>query len=321
MNNGSLTACQWSLRGFACSALASFVFTLSLLSPRAQAQQLPAVNLGDTSFLDGISYPGSMVELIGQGQHDDKTLSSTGQQLPGITDVNSGALLLHIAWIAPHPRIFGAWYGAEIVLTDAYVDTGGHGIGHGLGDTTFSPFILQWPKHSLFGMPIFQRVDFDFNAPLGQYSPRRPINMGNNAWALNPYYVATLFPAKRIETSVRAYYLWNSVNHAPPVATGYTSTQAGQAIHLNATASYEIFKHVYVGANGYYLKQLTDARANGLALPNSRQQIGAVGPGAVINHGKWYLYINGYHEIGAENMSAGNKLVLRVEKVFGPPGT
>jgi hypothetical protein len=320
MNNGSLTACQWSLRGFACSALASFVFTLLLLSPRAQAQQLPAVNLGDTSFLDGIASPGWMVELIGQGQHDGKTLSSTGQQLPGITDVNSGAALGHIAWVAPRRLIFGAWYGAEVVLTDAYVDTGGHGIGHGFGDPTFSPLILEWPKRSLFGMPIYQRVDFDFNAPLGQYSPRQAVNLGNNAWALNPYYAATLFPTKRLETSLRVYYLWNSTNHAPPVADGDSTTQAGQAIHLNATASYEIIKHVYVGANGYYLKQITDARANGLALPNSREQIGAIGPGAVINHGKWHFYINGYHEIGAENMSEGNKLILRVEKVFGSPG-
>jgi hypothetical protein len=85
-------------------------------------------------------------------------------------------------------------------------------------------------------------------------------------------------------------------------------------IHLNATAAYEILKHVYVGASGYYLKQITDARANGLALPNSLQQIGAIGPGAVINHGTWYFYINGYHEIGAENMSAGNKLILPVER-------
>jgi hypothetical protein len=111
--------------------------------------------------------------------------------------------------------------------------------------------------------------------------------------------------------------------HQPRTARRHRRQQhrAGQAIHLNATASYEIFKNVYVGANCYYLKQITDARANGLALPNSRQQIGAIGPGAVINRGEWYVYINGYHEIGAENMSAGNKLILRVEKVFGPPGT
>ena len=130
-----------------------------------------------------------------------------------------------------------------------------------------------------------------------------------------------LCPFARAQQGWRIHYLWNSTNHAPPVDTGDNTTQAGQAVHFNARASYEILKGLYVGANGYYLKQITDAHANGINLPNSRQQIGAIGPGAVINHGKWYLYINAYHEIGAENMSAGNKLVLRVEKVFGPPGT
>jgi len=34
-----------------------------------------------------------------------------------------------------------------------------------------------------------------------------------------------------------------------------------------ATLSFEIFKNLYIGANGYYLKQLTDARSNGVSLP------------------------------------------------------
>jgi len=313
---------SWALRLLTRSTLSSAVVTLalvSLFSSRAQSQQppaLPAVNLGDTSFLDAIAFPGWVVELIGQGVQDDKTLSNTGQPVPGITDVNTGSALLHIAWLAPHVRLFGAWYGVETVLSDAYVDTGGHGIGQGPGDVTFSPFILQWPKHALFGMPIYQRVDLDFDAPLGRYSPDRAVNIGNNAWALNPYYVVTLYPAKRFETSWRIHYLWNSTNHAPPVDTGDDTTQAGQAVHFNATAAYEIVKNVYVGVNGYYLKQITDARVNDIAVPNAREQIGGIGPGAVVNRGKWFFFVNAYHEVGAENMSEGNKLVLRVEKVF-----
>jgi hypothetical protein len=289
---------------------------LLLLCPFVRAQQLPAVNLGDTSFLDGIAFPGWLAESINQGERDSKTLSSAGQPVPGVTDVNSGVSLLHIAWLAPKPRILGAWYGTEVVLTGGYVDTGGHGIGQGMGASAFAPIILQWPKHTLSGMPIYQRVDFDLYTPTGHYSAERPVNIGTNAWSLNPYYAVTLYPAKRLETSWRVHYLWNSTNHAPPLDTGYSTTQAGQAIHFNATASYEILKGLYVGANGYYLKQITGARADGIDLPNSRQQIGGIGPGTVVNHGKWFFFVNAYHEVGAENMSEGNKLVLRVEKVF-----
>jgi hypothetical protein len=176
---------------FACGLL------LLLLCPFCRAQQqpsLPVVNLGDTSFLDGIAFPGWLVEDIGQGEHDNKTLSDTGRRVPGITDANSGASLLHIAWLAPHARLLGAWYGTEVVLSGAYVNTGGHGIGQGVGDFTFAPIILQWPKHTLFGMPIYQRATFDIDAPIGRYSRDRPVNIGNNAWALNPYYAVTSIP-------------------------------------------------------------------------------------------------------------------------------
>jgi hypothetical protein len=281
-----------ALRAFVRMALAVAMVTLASLSPRAQAQQLPAVNLGDTSFLDRIAFPGWLAETINQGERDNKTLSNTGQPVPGITDVNSGVSLLHIAWVAPHPRFLGAWYGTEVVFTAAYVDTGGHGIGQGMGASAFAPIILQWPKHTLFGMPIYQRADLDVYTPTGHYSPGHPVNIGSNAWSLNPYYAVTLYPTKRFETSWRVHYLWNSTNHSPPVDTGDNTTQAGQAIHFNATASYEILKGLYVGANGYYLKQITDAHGNGLDLPNSRQQIGGIGPGAVYNRGKWFYWVN-----------------------------
>jgi hypothetical protein len=282
--------------------------TLAPLSPRAQAQQLPAVNLGDTSFLDGLAFPGWLAETINQGERDSKTLSNTGQPVSGITDVNSGVSLLHIAWVALHSHLLGAWYGTEVVLTGGYVDTGRE-----WGCSPSLPSFCNGPSIPSSACPSTS-VDLDVYTPTGHYSAERPVNIATNAWSLNPYYAVTLYPAKRFETSWRVHYLWNATNHAPPLDAGYNTTQAGQAIHFNATASYEILKGLYVGANGYYLKQITDARANGIDLPDSRQQIG--GPGAVYHRGKWFYWVNAYHEVGAENMTEGNKLVLRVTKVF-----
>ncbi|WP_263353275.1 SphA family protein [Acidicapsa acidisoli] len=275
----------------------------------------PAVNLGDSSFLDGVGGPGFLTEQMNDFQHDGRITNSSGQTVRGSGSVNSASGLSHVAWLA-HRRILGGWYGMEVVGVEAYVDAGSQGHRGGFGDLTVSPFILQWPEKGVFGIRIDQRFDVDFGVPVGKYSPTSNVNLSSNAFNVQPYYVITAFPKKRIETSWRFHYLWNATNNAPPINTGAQSTQAGQAIHFNATAAYNVYKGLWIGANGYYLKQITDGRINGIPLSNSPEQVGAVGPGMVWNVGHWYYYANFYQEIGAENRPTGPKLVLRIEKVF-----
>jgi hypothetical protein len=66
----------------------------------------PAVNLGDTSFLDGIAGPGGVIEVIGDGAHDGKVVDGMGRTIPGADAVNSIGELTHFAWIT-QKRIFG----------------------------------------------------------------------------------------------------------------------------------------------------------------------------------------------------------------------
>jgi hypothetical protein len=275
----------------------------------------PALNLGDTSFLDGIAGPGWVVEQIGDGAHDGRIVGSDGETVSGTGTVNSVSGLTHIAWLS-HEKLFGGWYGLEVVAAAAHVNAGAPGKAGGFGDFTVSPFILQWPKYRVFGVPIYQRVVVDIDLPVGTYTRDKGVNLSSNAYELNPYYSVTAFPMKRLETSWRVHYLWNSTNNAPPLSTEAKSTQAGQAVHFNATTAYNIHGGLWIGADAYYLKQITDGQTNGLAVRNSPEQVGAIGPGMVWNSGKWFYYVNTYHEIGAENRATGNKLVLRVEKVF-----
>jgi hypothetical protein len=275
----------------------------------------PAVNLGDTSFLDAPAGPGFLAEEIGDAAHDGTITDSAGNAVPGANVVNSISSLTHIAWLSPK-KLLGGWYGVEVVLSAAHVNAGALGEAGGLGSTTVSPFILQWPERRLLGMAIDQRVTVDFDIPTGQYSRTSDVNIGTNAFAANPYYSITVFPKKRIETSWRVHYLWNSINNDPPIGTGAQSTQAGQAVHFNATAAYNLYKGLWIGPNAYYLKQITDGKLDGVALQNSPEQVGAIGPGMVWNRGKWFFYANGYQEFAAQNRATGHKLVLRIEKVF-----
>jgi hypothetical protein len=225
----------------------------------------PALNLGDSSFLDGIGGPGFLTEEMIDLEHDGRITNSSGQTVPGSGSVNSVSGLTHVAWLA-HQRILGGWYGLEVVAVPAYVDAGSQGHRGGFGDLTVSPFILQWSEKRIFGMPIDQRFDLDFGLPTGTYSRTSAVNLGSNSFNFQPYYVITAFPTKRVETSWRFHYLWNSQNNAPPISTGANSTQAGQAIHFNATAAYNVHKGLWIGANGYYLKQITDGRINGVSI-------------------------------------------------------
>ena len=64
----------------------------------------PAVNLGDTSFLDGIAGPGFSWSRLVDVAHDGKIVDSTGKTVPGSGSVNGISGLTHVAWLA-HQRI------------------------------------------------------------------------------------------------------------------------------------------------------------------------------------------------------------------------
>jgi len=295
------------------------VLLLLLIAPAPLLAQShvgePAVNLGDTSFLDGIAGPGIVIETIGDGAHEGRIADGAGNPIAGAGAVNSISDLTHVAWLT-HKTILGGWYGTEVVSAAAHVNAGSTGQSGGWGALTVSPFILQWGERKIGKVPIDQRVVLDFDLPVGAYTRSSAVNIGTNAFTVHPYYAITAFPVKRIETSWRVHYLWNSTNNSPPFATGAQSTQAGQAIHFNATAAYNIGKHLWVGPNAYFLQQNTDGRNNGVPLQDSPEQVAAIGPGMVWNSGKWFIYANGYHELEVKNRPQGNKLVLRIEKVF-----
>jgi hypothetical protein len=296
-----------------CVAMLVGVQSVSLPGQSRHVSE-PAVNLGDTSFLDGLAGPGLVVEQIGDAAHDGRITDSAGNAVPGAGAVNSISGLTHIAWLS-HKQVLGAWFGVEVVFSAAHVNAGAQGEARGLGNTTVGPLILQWRERRVLGMAIDQRVVADFDLPTGQYSRTSNVNLGD-AFTVHPYYAITAFPAKRLETSWRVHYLWNSTNNDPPISTGTQSTQGGQAIHFNATVAYNLYKGLWVGSNGYYLKQITDGKIDAVALHNSPEQVGAIGPGTVWNSGSWFFFANAYQEFGAQNRATGHKLVLRVEKIF-----
>ena len=276
----------------------------------------PTVNLGDTSFLDALGAPGFLLEEIGDAYHGGITTDGTGHALRSAPAINSVSSLTHGVELTKY-HLFGGWYGTEAILVAAHVDAGAPEAVGGLGDLTVSPLVLQWKQRKIGSTLLSQRFVLDFDVPIGEYRQNLPTSLSSHAFTVHPYYAFTFFPTHRIETSWRTHYLYNGANNSPPIQTNARSTQAGQAVHFNATVAYALPHGIWLGANGYFLKQITDPKVNGVNLNASPEQVGSIGPGLVWDRGQCLFYVNGYHEIDALNRPQGNRLVLRMQWIPG----
>ncbi len=293
------------------------LFICGLASMQALAQGTvhpaePTINLGDTSFLDAMGGPGVLVEEIVDGDHSGRVIDGTGNVMASSTASNSISENTHIA-VLSHIRLFGAWYGVEFLQAFAHVNAGPGRKVSGPGDLTVSPLILQWKEKRIGSLRLIQRFVLDFDLPTGEYQQTAKLSLSNHAFDVQPYYAVTVFPSKHLESSWRVHYLWNATNNAPGIASGAQSTRAGEAIHFNATVGYRLPHGVWIGANGYYLGQITNPKVDGSLIGGSPERVGAIGPGALWDLGHWLLFANAHQEVGALNRPEGNKVVLRLQ--------
>lgn len=312
-----------SLHGFRLRGLLAIIVGLVSLGEVVSADEvhLPPVNLGDTSFEDGIAFPGWIAEEIVDYYYAGQVNDNNGDKVPGSNKFISLSATTHVAYLS-RLRLLDAFYGAEFLIPLADVESdanpGQNYRTQGVGDLTVSPFVVEWNNHKLFGKPYFHRLDLALVLPTGQYNRNQPINIGNNLVSVNPYYALTYVPTDKLELSARLHYLWNSRNDQPFIGLGANTTQPGQAFHANFAASYRIFPELRLGFNGYVLQQITDDLVNGHTQPNSQERVFALGPGIEWSSraGGISIYINSYFETGVENRAAGTKVVFRVSKVF-----
>jgi hypothetical protein len=276
------------------------------------------VNLGGTAFVDGVTEPGWLLEEYFEYYTADRFQDADGRKLPGRNFVDAWASLQHVAWISKL-QLLGGYYGWEVLLPIVGLDVGVDAVHDDridVGDIEVAPIFIQWPERKLFGFSYWDRLDLSLILPSGAYDGDAEVNVGTNVVGVTPYYAFTLFFTPRLETSFRLHYRWNSTNHDPPPSFAAGSIQPGQVVHFNGAVSYEVWPTIRIGINGYWLKQVTDGRIDGRAVPDSREQVASIGPGIGIES-KWvWVYLHGFWEVGAENRPEGEKVVLRVLKIF-----
>ena len=287
------------------------------LAATAGAYDLPSVNLGFTSFLDGgpPAGPGFYFAEYGQWYTADRLTDHNGNKL-GSVDLDVWVSLSQLIYQSNQKILLGGKWGMDVIAPFVAFDLDPKGTpltqnGAGFGDLLVGPY-LQWDPIMGANGPIFMhRFEFQMLLPTGRYDRDKSLNPGSNFFSIDPYWAATWFIRPQWTASWRLHYLWNDVNDnpAPPLDT----TQAGQAVHLNFASECELLpNHLRVGLNGYYLKQITDMKSNGVDVPDSREQVLGLGPGLLWDISQNdHIFFNSYIELAAQNRPEGERFNLR----------
>lgn len=279
--------------------------------------QLPTVNLGDTNFEDGFGAPGWFLEEFPGGYTAGELKDSQGKTVPGSSRVTTYSTTSHAAF-ASRKRFLRGWVAGEVLLPlvdlDVQLASGTDSRVRGVGDLTLG-WGLQWAPKKIGNGVFVHRAMIDMGVPTGKYSDSRPVNLGNHFVVVDPYYAFT-YERKKVEFSSRLHYLWNSTNNDPFVGFGAKNIQPGRAFHINYATSYELFKNVRLGFNGYWLQQLTNHEINGVAVPNSKERTVGLGPGIQLGgQGIWFR-VNSYIETDVRNRPSGVKVTLRISETL-----
>ena len=290
----------------------------------AAAYDLPAVNLGLTSFVDGgpPAGPGLYFTQYFQYFKSDQLNDEDGDSL-GLPDpdLDVWVSLSQFIYQSDQKLMLGGKWGLDVIIpvVGIDIDYGADGPfpednGTGVGDIVIGPF-LQWDPIMKNGRPVFMhRVELQLIFPTGKYDADKELNPGSNFFSFNPYWAGTFFITPQWTASTRIHYLWNAVNDDPNRGfVGADDTQAGQALHVNFATAYEVIpKKLRVGINGYYLNQLTETQADGEDVEGRKESVFGIGPGALWHLGKDnHLFFNAYWETYAENRPEGSRFIAR----------
>jgi len=284
-----------------CSAVAG-------LTTPAGAYDLPAVNLGFTSFLDGgpPAGPGFYFTDYVQGYYADRFRGAVP-----LDRLNVWVDLLQLIYQSNQQIVLGGKWGLDVIQPLVSFDIDPKFLTRsGPGDLLVGPFI-QWDPLMGKNGPIFMhRFEAQMILPTGLYDRNAALTAGSNYLSVDPYWAGTWFILPHWTASWRIHYLWNAENYD---VAGAETTQAGQAVHANFASAYEVVpNHLRVGVNGYYLKQITDMKVNGDSITGTQEQVLGIGPGLV-----WHIsmndhiFLNAYYELAAENRPEGERVNLR----------
>jgi hypothetical protein len=195
----------------------------------------------------------------------------------------------------------------------------------GFGDITIVPIFLQF---DLPGTDFhFILSPFEFTAPLGRYNKGDPIgnNTGLNYWSYRPALDMTYLNKTGQEFSLN---LGSSINTQNP-ATHYKS---GAEIYFTYAMQQYISPEFAFGVGGYYYKQVTSDRQNGIVVntdtsvfpfdplnggPGNRGEAFAIGPVVSWNYSRDLVFQGHWdHDVFTYNRAQRDQFFVRASLHF-----
>ncbi len=316
------------MKSIRLTLLCLFSIMIFIAPVNSRAYDLPSVNLGFTSFLDGAPPSGPGFYLTQYMQYwsaDEFKSNNGGELLPSAAgeDLSAWISLTQLIYQSDTELVLGAKWGIDFILPfvslDLDYDMAGpfpQDNGSGFGDLLIGPY-LQWdPIMGSNGPRFMHRIEFQCILPTGDYDHNKELNAGSNFFSFNPYWAGTFFITPRLTVSSRIHYLWNDTNDEPSrqyLAMGAVDTKAGQAGHINLAAAWEaVPDKLRVGINSYYLKQFTDTEINGIKQDGSKERVMGIGPGMIYHFSKdAHLFFNLFFESRAVNRPEGKRMNIR----------
>lgn len=308
-----------NLKTIARQGVAASLLTVSSL---ALAYDLPAVNLGFTSFVDGAPPAGPGVYFQQYLQYYDagQLNDADGDELVP-QELDGWISLTQLVYQSDQELLMGGKWGVNVMLpyVSLELSPADQPLADnmpGMGDLLVGPF-LQWdPVMGPNGPKVVHRVEFQMIFPTGDYDDEKHVNPSSNFFSFNPYWAGTAFFGPNWTASWRLHYLWNQENDDP--VGPFDDAQAGDAIHFNWAVAYMIKPNqLRIGLNGYYLKQLSESERDGEKVEDSEEQVMAIGPGMVYHFSKeQHLFVNYYDEFKVENRPEGSRLNVRYVHKF-----
>ncbi|GAA0742237.1 transporter [Ideonella azotifigens] len=172
----------------------------------------------------------------------------------------------------------------------------------GLGDTEIAPFVdFQDDESRLVLLAALV-------APTGDYKSSRAINPGaGKFWTIRPGFLYGRAWENGLEFGTRVTYSINTEN----TATDYKS---GQYVHADYSLMYRVNDSWRAGLQGYFLKQFTKDKGEGVAADGNKAQVLAAGPavGYSSEDGRWGAEVKVLPEFLVRNKSEGTTSWLRL---------